>query len=225
MPTSSYNLDLTDIIEEAFERATGGVRTLQTGYDYRTARRSLNLLTMEWANRGLNMWTMEQGTIPLVAGVASYQLPADTIDVIEFAIRTTDNGAENDKAIQRCSVTTYAGISNKKQQGFPQQVYVQRAYPNPSITLWPIPDRSDLTFVGWRMRRIQDAGVPGTQTMDIPFRFMPAMIAGLAYYIAQKVKEGEGRIDGLKTEYEQQYEMAALEDREKASVLLVPKVK
>jgi hypothetical protein len=220
MATSSFNLDLTDCIEEAFERATGGVRTLQTGYDYRTARRSLNLLTMEWANRGLNLWTLEQGTIPLQKGVASYQLPADTIDVVEFSLRT--NGL--DQSISRCSVTTYAGISNKMQAGRPQQVYVQRAFPNPSITLWPVPDSDEFTFVGWRMRRIQDAGSTGSQTMDIPFRFIPAMIAGLAFYISQKVKEGEHRAEALKLEYELQFELAALEDRDKSTVRIVPRI-
>lgn len=221
MSTSSFNLDLTDIIEEAFERATGGVRTLQTGYDYRTARRSLNLLTMEWANRGLNLWTLEQGTFPLVAGVASYQLPADTIDIVEFSLRVDGR----DQSIDRCSVTTYAAINNKSQLGRPQQVYVQRAYPNPSITLWPVPDTDNYTFVGWRMRRIQDASAPGTQTMDVPFRFMPALIAGLAFYIAQKVKDGEHRAEALKLEYEMQFEMAALEDRDKSTVRIVPRIR
>lgn len=220
MATSSYTLDLTDIIEEAFERATGGARSLQTGYDYRTARRSLNILTMEWANRGLNLWTLEQGTIPLTKGMASYQLPADTIDVVEFALRI--NGV--DQNIERCSVSTYASIANKAQTGRPQQVYVQRAYPNPSITVWPVPDSDDYTFVGWRMRRIQDAGAPGTQTMDVPFRFIPALIAGLAFHIAQKVTEGEHRAEALKLEYELQYELAALEDREKATVRIVPRI-
>jgi hypothetical protein len=218
---SASVFDLAEVIEEAFERATGGVRTLQTGYDYRTARRSLNLLTMEWANRGLNLWTLEQGTMPLLKGVRGYQLPADTIDLVEFAIRR--NGV--DHVISRCSVSTYASLPNKDLEGRPQMAFVQRAAPHSSITLWPVPDSDEYTFVGWRMRRIQDASSPGSQQMDIPFRFMPAMIAGLAFHIAQKVKEGEGRVGALKTEYEQQFDLASMEDRERASIRLVPRVK
>lgn len=222
---ANYNLDVLDCIEEGFERACGGVRELRTGYDYRTARRSLNLLLMEWANRGLNLWTLEQGVIPLVKGVASYQLPATTVDVIEYYLRTTEGGTVRDQEMTRVSVSTFASVANKTQQGRPQQVYVQRAAPNPSITLWPVPDRDDYVFVGWRLRRIGDAAEPGSATLDVPFRFLPALIAGLAYYIAQKVPEGEHRLQALKIEYETQFEMAALEDRERATVKIVPKVR
>jgi hypothetical protein len=222
---ATFNLDIFDCITEGFERATGGARELRTGNDYRTARRSLNLLLMEWANRGLNLWTLEQGTIPLVAGVASYQLPADTVDIIEFYLREEGDGRQSDQSITRMSVSTYASINNKLQQGRPQQVYVQRAAPHPSVTFWPVPDTNDLIFVGWRLRRIGDAGEPGSGTVDVPFRFLPALISGLAYYIAQKLPEGEHRLQALKQEYEMQYEIAATEDRERAAVKLIPRIR
>lgn len=224
MATSSYNLELIDIIEEAFERASGGRYQLQTGYDYKTARRSLNLLTMEWANRGINMWTMEQVTIPLIAGLGSYQLPADTIDMMEFTIRTATGATLVDLPISRMSVSTYANIPNKGISGRPQQIFLQRISPNPVLTLWPIPDRDTYTLVGWRMRRIQDAGPDGNATLDIPFRFMPALISGLAFYISQKIKEGEPRAMLLKQEYEAAFDLASLEDREKAVLRIVPRI-
>lgn len=223
--TASYTLDLADIVEDAFERATGGARSLKTGYDYRTARRSLNLLTMEWANRGINLWTLDQGTIPLVKGLAGYQLPADTIDLLDFALRT-DAGlpSQTDIPLQRISVTSYNSIVNKNNQGRPVQLFIQRIAPYPVLTVWPVPDVDTYVLVGWRLRRIHDAGAPGSQTMDVPFRFVPAMIAGLAYYIAQKVPEGANLLAGLKQEYEDTFNNAALEDRERANTRLVPRM-
>jgi hypothetical protein len=224
MATSSINFDLSEIIEEAFENATGGTRQLQTGYDYRTARRSLNLLTMEWANRGINLWTMEQGTIPLISGLASYQLPADTVDMIEFTIRSAVNGQNIDLPISRVSVSTYANMPNKTTPGRPQMIFLQRIAPYPVLTLWPVPDKDIYTLVGWRMRRIQDAGAIGNATMDIPFRFMPALIAGLSFFLSKKLKEGEMRAPLLKQEYEAAYDLASLEDREKAPLRVVPRI-
>lgn len=220
--TTSFNLELTEIVEEAFERA--GVE-LRSGYDLRTARRSLNLLFADWANRGLNMWTFEQLTIPLVQGVATYDLPADTVDIIEHVIRTGAGSASTqaDLTITRISVSTYATIPNKLQQARPIQVYVQRLQENPKITVWPVPDDTNTyTFVYWRLRRIDDAG-SGSNTMDIPFRFLPCMVAGLAYYIAMKVPGGLERLEVLKNQYSEAWELASTEDRETAAIRFVPR--
>jgi hypothetical protein len=219
--TSSFNLDLTEIVEEAFERVGGEMRT---GYDLRTARRSMNLMFADWANRGLNMFTYEQGSIPLVAGTATYNLPEDTVDLLEHVIRT---GAGNvstqaDLTITRISVSTYATIPNKLQQARPIQVWIERLN-TPRITVWPIPDNSQpYTFVYWRLRRIQDAG-NGVNTMDMPFRFLPCMVAGLAYYLALKVPGGTERLGVLKQQYDEAWELASTEDREKAAVRFVPR--
>jgi len=219
--TSAFNLDLTEIVEEAFERVGSELRT---GYDLRTARRSMNLMFADWANRGLNMFTYEQGSIPLVAGTATYNLPTDTVDLLEHVIRT---GAGNvstqaDLTITRISVSTYATIPNKLQQARPIQVWIERLN-TPRITVWPVPDDSQpYTFVYWRLRRIQDAG-NGVNTMDMPFRFLPCMVAGLAYYLALKVPGGAERLPVLKQQYDEAWQLASDEDREKASVRFVPR--
>jgi hypothetical protein len=220
--TTAFNLDLTEIVEEAFERAGSEMRS---GYDLRTARRSLNLLFADWANRGINMWTFEQGTIPLVQGTATYNLPADTVDLMEQVIRTGAGSASTqaDLTITRISVSTYATIPNKLQQARPIQVWIQRLVDNPTITVWPVPDGSqNYTFVYWRLRRIDDAG-NGVNTMDVPFRFLPCMVAGLAYYLALKVKGGTERLQILKQQYDEAWDLAASEDREKAAVRFVPR--
>ena len=301
---TSFNLDLNDMVEEAFERAGSELRT---GYDLRTARRSLNLLFADWANRGVNMWTFEQNTITLVTGQPTYALPDDTVDLLEHVIRTSANVPTNqaDLTITRISVSTYATIPNKLIQGRPIQVWVQRlsgganaltgtvqanisatattipvtslegiptagfirigteligynetspadgatpAYlynctrgqdgttaaahstgaaislvQKNSITVWPTPNPGQTyQFVYWRMRRIQDAG-GGTKTMDVPFRFVPCLAAGLAYYIALKVPEGLQRLEVLKQQYDEAWDRAAGEDREKAAVRFVPR--
>jgi len=222
---SILQLDLAEIIEEAFERASGGRRMLQNGYDFKTARRSLNLLTMEWANRGVNLWTLEQGTIQLNKGVGGYQMPANTIDLIEYAVRTYDSqGKPNDQQISRMSVSTYAAIPNKALTGKPQQILLQRLQPYPVVTLWPIPDRDDCHLIGWRLRQVNAAATPGTDNMDVPFRFMPALVAGLAFYISQKIPEGAERAQLLKQEYESVFDLAALEDRDKSTLRLVPHI-
>jgi hypothetical protein len=220
--TNVFNLDLTEIVEEAFERAGSEMRT---GYDLRTARRSLNLLFADWANRGLNMWTFEQGTITLVPGTATYNLPADTVDLIEHVIRTGAGNASTqaDLTITRISVSTYATIPNKLQQARPIQVWIERRQEIPTITVWPVPDNSQTyTFVYWRLRRIDDAGT-GVNTMDVPFRFLPCMVAGLAYYLALKVPNGAERLPVLKQQYDEAWELASTEDREKAAVRFVPR--
>jgi len=293
-----FNLDFTEIAEEAFERAG---REMRTGYDLRTARRSMNLMTIEWANRGLNMWTIEPGTITLQSGLNTYPLPTDTIDLLEQVIRTQANqtSQQADLNITRISVSTYATIPNKLNQGRPIQVWVQRysgqtnptgatlatsigtsdttieltstdglpafGYINlgietifysyfsgntlyncyraqngttvashasgttvywnqlPAITVWPTPDASTTyTFAYWRMRRIQDAGA-GIEVGDMNFRFLPCLVAGLAYYVAMKIPELQDRLQMLKQNYDEQFDLAAGEDREKAAVRFVPR--
>ena len=238
---ATFNLDLSEIVEEAFERCGSELRT---GYDLRTARRSLNLLFADWANRGINLWTVEQGQIPLIQGVNTYDLPADTVDLLEHVIRTNP-GIQNNQAdltITRISVSTYATIPNKLQQARPIQVWVNRqsgadysatsvspppGVNNPKIVVWPTPDQGTqqnpyYTFVYWRLRRIHDAG-NGVNTMDIPFRFLPCMIAGLAYYMAVKLPGAEARIPMLKAQYDEAWQLASDEDREKAAVRFVPR--
>jgi hypothetical protein len=297
--TTSFNLDVNDLIEEAFERCG---KELRSGYDFRTARRSLNLLTIEWANRGLNLWTVEQGVIPMVTGQAMYPIPSDTIDLLDMVIRT-NNGTLNqvDINISRIAEPTYMSLPNKLAQGRPIQVYINRqsgqenatnavlvgalndtdttitlsstnglassgfikidsetiSYPNisgnqlincargqnntvatahlngapitvqnlPCINVWPTPNSpgNQYTFVYYRMRRIQDAG-SGVYVQDIPFRFIPCMVAGLAYQLATKLPEVDmTRIPMLKSDYEEQFILASQEDREKASVRFVPR--
>jgi hypothetical protein len=238
--TNSFNLDFNELIEEAFERC--GVE-LRTGYEFRTARRSLNLLTIEWANRGINLWTIEQGAIPMVQGQITYPLPVDTIDLLDSVIRTQTGAEQTDINISRISVSTYATIPNKNAQGRPIQVWINRqsgaTYPingnepnttNPStgvnppnINVWPAPDQSNFyTYIYWRLRRIQDAG-NGVNTQDIPFRLLPCLIAGLAYYLSMKIPEALPRLEMLKLAYEEQWALAASEDREKASLRLAPR--
>ena len=293
-----FNLDFTDIAEEAWERAG---REMRSGYDLRTARRSMNLMTIEWQNRGINMWTIEEGTIPLVPGQNTYALPNDTIDLLEHVIRTGGNTASTqaDLTITRISVSTYATIPNKLAPGRPIQIWVQRMSgetsptgttlngtitstattitvadasnlaatgfikldneiinygyitgntlyncfrgqqnttaaahttgatvynPNvPAVTLWLTPDNSQqYTLVYYRLRRIQDAGA-GVETGDMNFRFLPVVVAGLAYYIAMKVPELAQRLPMLKEAYDTQFDLAAGEDREKAAIRFVPR--
>lgn len=296
---SSFNLDLNEIMEEAYERAGLEIRT---GYEFRTARRSLNMLTIEWANRGINLWTVEQGQIVMNTGQAIYPFPADTIDLLDQVIRTQANGLnQTDINISRISEPTYSTIPNKLAQGRPIQVWVNRqtgvvnpttvtldgaitatdttitvsnaanlatagfinidsetiVYQNvdgndllncargqnnttaashsngaaisvanlPCINVWPTPNPpgDQYIFVYWRMRRLQDAG-NGVNIQDIPFRLIPCLVAGLAFYIAQKKPEvAPERVLFLKSEYEQQWLLASQEDREKAPDRFVPR--
>lgn len=214
--TTSFDLDILEIIEEAFERAGLEARS---GGDYRTARRSLDLLADEWANRGLNLWTVSQGTIPLVVGTATYALPTDTIDLIETQLRAVSGTTTTDYALNRVSVSDYAGVSNKATTGRPQQILVSRTA-TPTVTLWPVPTVAD-TLVYWRLRRLQDTGTAAS-TPDIPFRFRPALISGLAYQIAMKRPEVTDRVPMLQAEYERQFGLASDEDRDRASLYLMP---
>ena len=296
--TTLFNMDFTEIAEEAWERAG---REMRSGYDLRTARRSMNLMTIEWQSKGINMWTMEQGIINLTPGLATYALPTDTIDLLEHVIRTGSNTASTqaDLTITRISVSTYATIPNKLQQARPIQVWIQRlsgetnptnavldgaltstattitlntvvglagagfirlgtediyyTYVSgntlggvfrgqnnttaaaqadgtavfvpqlPAVTVWPTPDNSTTyQFVYWRLRRVQDAGA-GVSTADMNFRFLPCLVAGLAYHIAIKVPELMPRIEMLKQIYNETFDIAAGEDREKAAVRFVPR--
>jgi hypothetical protein len=221
--TTTFDLDLNEYDEEAFERCGAELRT---GYDLKTARRSMNLLFADWANRGINLWTVEQGTINLTQGTNTYNLPNDTVDLIEHVIRT---GAGNvstqvDLTITRISVSTYSSIPNKLQQARPIQVWVNRQAPTPQITVWPTPDQTGTyQFVYWRLRRIQDAGAGGTYTQDVPFRFIPCLVAGLAYYLSMKIPGAMERMQVLKQQYDEAWDLASTEDREKAAVRFVPR--
>jgi hypothetical protein len=226
--TASFNLNLNELVEEAFERCGAELRT---GYDFRTARRSLNLLTIEWANRGINLWTVEQGSIAMVQGQITYDLPVDTIDLIEHVIRTQSGQGQTDININRISVDTYATIPNKNAQGRPIQVWINRqsgattptGVKNPQINVWPAPEQSNYyTFVYWRLRRIQDAGT-GVTTQDIPFRFLPCMVAGLAYHLSMKLPDALPRVEMLKAMYDEAWDQAANEDREKAALRIAPR--
>ena len=299
--TSAFNLDLNDLFEEAFERCG---KELRSGYDFRTARRSMNLLTIEWANRGINLWTIEQGQILMNSYQAIYPLPVDTIDLMDQVIRTGNGSQSNqvDININRISESTYSTIPNKNTNGRPIQVWINRqsgfapavasttldggisstdttitltnasglpvagfvnigsetiGYQNivgnqilnawrgqngttaaahstgasvtnnnlPCINVWPTPNPpgDQYTFVYWRMRRVQDAG-SGTNVIDIPFRFIPPMVAGLAYYLSIKLPEvSPERVAVLKQDYEQHWTLAEQEDREKASIRFVPR--
>ena len=221
--TTTFDLDLNEYVEEAFERCGAELRT---GYDLKTARRSMNLLLSDWSNRGINLWTVEQGSIPLVQGTATYNLPNDTVDLIEHVIRT---GAGNvstqvDLTITRISVSTYSSIPNKLQQARPIQVWINRQAPTPTVTVWPVPDQTNnYTLVYWRLRRIQDAGAGGTYTQDVPFRFIPCLVAGLAYYLSMKIPGAMERMQVLKAQYDEAWDLASTEDREKAAVRFVPR--
>lgn len=301
--TTDFNLDLNNLVEDAFERCG---KELRTGYDLRTARRSLNLLTIEWANRGINMWTVEPGQIPLEQNRIMYPLPSDTIDLLDMVTRTGTGSNQQDININRISESTYITIPNKNATGRPIQVWINRqsaqenptdillaetltatastaANPEtitlsstvglaqfgfikigeetiqyggidgnnltgciravantalaphaigariyvqnlPTINVWVAPDQSNFyTFVYYRLRRIQDAG-NGVTVQDIPFRFIPAMVAGLASYLSMKLPDVDPmRIQMLKADYEQSFQLAADEDREKASVRFVPR--
>ena len=236
--TTVFSPDLNDILEEAYSRVG---KEMRTGWDFRTAKFSLNLLTVSWANMGINLWCVEQGTIPVYQGTIAYDLPVDTIDLLDQVIRTGTGQNQVDLNISRISVSTYSTIPNKLATGRPIQVWINRqsgatnpGVPTntvnaPQINIWPSPDQGTLadpyyTFVYWRLRRIQDAG-GGVSTQDIPFRFLNAMIAGLAYYLSMKLPDVDpNRIQMLKADYDEQLKIAQDEDRDKSPVRYVPRV-
>lgn len=220
--TATFNPDIAEICEDAFERC--GLE-MRSGYDLRTARRSLNMLAAEWSNRGLNLWTVEEKTQSITAGTATYTLDADTIDLLEHVIRTGSGTSQSDQSLTRISGSTYATLTSKNSQGKPVQLYVDRQA-TPKVTLWPTPDSADTyTLVYWRIRRIQDAGAAASNIYDVPSRFIPPLVAGLAYQVALKRPEVDlNRVALLKAAYEEQFTLAADEDRSKASVQFVPNI-
>ena len=216
--TRVFTLDLTEAVEEAWERATGD--ELRTGYDLRTARRSLNLLLLEWQNRGLHFWTLREQEVTVATGVDSFALPTPLIDVVDVLLRReADTSAQQDRMLTRMSINSYSRITNKLQHGFPTRYYVEKL-DAPRMYLWPVPDQA-YTLVYWTMGYIEDA-VDGKQTQDVPVRYLPALVAGLAFYIAQKVPEAVSRLEGLKLAYEEQFSYAEAQEREKASWKIVP---
>lgn len=235
--TSVFNLDISEMCEEAFERCG---QEMRTGYDLRTARRSLNLMTIEWANRGINLWTIEQGVIPLVTAQSTYPLPLNMIDVLDMVIRTGTGQNQNDINLNRIAEPTYASIPNKNATGRPIQAWIKRLtgtqYPvpgspgavqtiPPEVVIWPTPNDpgSQYTLVYWWLRRIEDAG-SGTRTPDIPFRFLNCMVAGLAYFLSMKLPNVDpGRRSELKMDYEEQWLLASTEDRDTAPLRFVPR--
>ena len=212
--------DLPELFEEAFERA--GLE-MRSGYDLKTARRSFQILTLEWQNRGINLFTIESGTLSLSAGTATYTMPTDTIDIIEHTIRTGTGTSQLDTNVSRISVSTFAQKSNKNTQGKPTQIFVQRLAGSTTVTLHPVPDTT-YTLACFRLKGIDSiaSGISGTTTSHVPPRFVPCLVSGLAYYIAMKKPEVANRVQALKQEYEFQFELAAGEDTETASIKFVP---
>ena len=214
---TAFNPDISEIIEEAYERI--GVDAIG-GYDVRTARRSLNLLGLEWANRQVHLWTIDSDTIPLTTGVGDYPLPMDTVDLLDVMIRTTSGGVSTDAAIGRMSMGDYANIPTKQSTGRPVQYYVDRQSPTPTLYVWPIPPDTSYTLVYWRMRRMQDAGDAGYMSADVSVRAIPALVSGLAYYLA--MKRNPSRLMETKAIYDEQFTMMAEEDRERVSFVVRP---
>lgn len=219
--TTNFDLDIPDLVEEAFERCGLEVRT---GYDMRTARRSLNLMMTDWANRGINLWTVEQREQALSDGIDSYTLGTDIIDLIEHVIRLPMGSGtvqQTDYQISRISVSTYATRTSKLTRSRPTEIYIDRQREAPRVTLWPVPDDTGYVLVYWFLRRIFDVG-EYTNTMALPFRFLEPLAAGLAFYIAQKKPDSANRVDALEQRYERAFARAAMEDREKAPTRLIP---
>ena len=209
-----FELDVSDAIEEAYERCGLEVKT---GYDLRTARRSLNIMFSEWANRGLNLWTVEQKTQALTSGTASYTFTADHADLLEVVIRRSGT----DFSLSRMSRGDYLNLPNKDQSGRPSQYYFDIRI-TPAVILWPTPDSSSDSLIYYYVRRIQDADTM-QNTHDIPFRFLPCLVAGLAFYLSLKLPQAGDRTQFLKQEYEEQWILASTEDRDKATLRIAPR--
>jgi hypothetical protein len=215
--TTVFDLNMNDLIEEAFERCG---QELRTGYNFRTARRSLNILTIEWANRGLNQWTIQRAEIALNSSNVTYTLPADTIDIISAAVRLptgVGTASQSDLIIERISRDYYLSIPAKLTLARPTQFYVDRQI-IPILYVWPKPDQS-YTLVVDKLVRMDDAS-SGMNTLQMPFRFYPCLAAGLAYYIA--MKKAPDRVQLLKAVYEEEFDRAKSEDRDRASLMLTP---
>lgn len=212
--TTTFNLSIDDLVQEAYERC--GMRP-QSGYQLATARRSLNLLFLDWANRGLNLWTIEEATYTLTQGNNEISLSTDTVNVLEAIIRQNNQGVNTDVYIERISREDWLNVPDKTSQSRPAQFYVQRAN-TPKVFFYPAADQT-YTFVYYRIRRIQDAG-DYTNVTDINFRFLPCLASGLAYYLS--LKFAADRTAALKAIYEEDFNRAAMEDRDTASVQFVP---
>lgn len=210
--------DLADVFEEAFERI--GLE-FRGGYDLKTVRRSLNLMLLEWQNRGLNLFTIDSGTLSLTAGTATYTMPEDTIDLIEHQLRTGTGTSQVDSSLGRISVSTYAQQSSKNTQGRPSQIFVQRLATGTTVTLWPVPDATTTyTLLYYRLQGIDGLSSGIGTSAAIPPRFVPAMVAGLAYYLS--MKKAPQMSQALKMDYEGQYQLAADEDTDSSPVRFVP---
>lgn len=212
--STDFELDVSDYIEEAFERCGLEVRT---GYDLQTARRSLNLLFADWANRGLNQWTIAQRTQTVTSSTGTYDLGEDVIDVLSMVVRR-DN---NDLSMERISRDTYLSIPSKTTTGRPTQFFIDRQI-TPQIKVWPLPENSTDILVFDCLTRIQDADT-FTDTIEVPFRFYPCLAAGLAYYLA--IKKAPDRIQLLKAIYDEEFDRAQAEDRDRASFNVAPSLR
>lgn len=219
--TWAFTLDLPQIIEQAYERVGSEFRS---GWDYHTARISLDLLLLEWQNRGLNLWTVKNASETLTAGANSFTLSAEKEEVIEASLRTGAGTTDQvDLTMQRVSVSSYAHQTNKLSQGRPIQFFVQRAPEALTIFLWPVPDASaTYVFNYWYLERVEDTGKDGTNTVDVPARYLPALVAGLAFQICLKTPKAFEALPVLEKEYERQWELASDASRERASVRLLP---
>ena len=220
--TYAFNLDLSDILEEAYEMA--GLE-LRSGYDYRTARRSLDLMFLEWQNKGLNLWTVQEGSQTLTAGTGRYVLTGDQLDVIEASLRTDDGDADKqtDLTMSRISVSQYSHLTNKLTQGRPIQFWIEKDPGAIALNVWPVPDDAVTYKINYYyIQRVEDTGSPASNNVDIPARFMPCMAAGLAYYISIKRPEASDRAPLLKQVYDEQWDLAADADRDKSSFYMVP---
>tara|TARA_R110000824_G_scaffold116000_1_gene267253 strand:- start:1091 stop:1786 length:696 start_codon:yes stop_codon:yes gene_type:complete len=220
--TYTFNLDLSDILEEAYERA--GLE-LRSGYDYRTARRSLDLMFLEWQNKGLNLWSVQEGTQTLTAGTGRYALPNDQLDIIEASLRTDDGDADKqtDLTMSRISVSQYSHLTNKLTQGRPIQFWIEKDPGAIALNVWPVPDDAVTYKINYYyIQRVEDSGSPASNNVDIPARFMPCMAAGLAYYISIKRPEASERAPLLKQMYDEQWNLAADADRDKSSFYMTP---
>ena len=214
--TFNFNPNIIELLEEAYERA--GLE-MRSGYDLKTGMRSFNFLMAEWANRGLNLWTIEERTVVISEGVNEIDIP-NVVDVIDYCLRSGMGSAQTDYKLERIAVGQWANITVKNMTGMPTQIYVERLRDTTRVKLWPVP-QDDYVLVYWCLRRLEDAGA-GANTPDLPYRFIPALVSGLAYHIAMKRPEATMRVPTLKQIYEEQFQLAADEDRDRSSVFLVP---
>ena len=220
--TYTFDLDLGDAIEEAFELA--GLE-LRSGYDYKTARRSINLLMLEWQNRGLNLWTVEFAKQGLTSGTFTYPLTEDKLDIVEAFVRTDDGNttSQYDQTLTRISGSQYAHLSNKLTTGKPLQFWLEKKPTGISFNLWPVPDARQTYDLGfYYMRRVQDAGSPASLNMSVPSRYLPCLVSGIAYQLCLKYSESNSKAPIMKAEYESQWTLASDADREKASIYVSP---